>query len=118
MSELEQARIHVEDAGAPIMFIAGSDDQLWPSCVLSEVAMDVLIASGHADTYGDELHCYESAGHWIGLPGSSTLSSQRFFDADGGYWVEIGGTPAGVAAAQRDSNTKMRAFLERTLGER
>ncbi len=117
-SELDLARIRVEDAGAAIMFIAGSDDQLWPSCVLSEVAMDVLIASGHADLHGDELHCYESAGHWIGLPGSSTMSSQRFFDEQLGYWMEIGGTPAGVAAAQRDSNTKMRAFLERTLGTR
>lgn len=117
-TELELARIRVEDSQAAIMFIAGSDDQLWPSCVLSEVAMDVLIASGHTDQYGDELHCYESAGHWIGLPGSSTMSSQRFFDMQGGYWMEIGGTPAGVAAAQRDSNTKMRAFLERTLGGR
>lgn len=115
-TELELARIRVEDAGAAIMFIAGSDDRLWPSCILSEIAMDVLISSGHADRHGDELHCYESAGHWIGLPGSSTMASQRFFDEEAGYWMEIGGTPAGVAAAQRDSNTKMRAFLERTLG--
>jgi acetyl esterase/lipase len=113
-TELESARIRVEDASAAIMFIAGADDQLWPSCALSEVSMDVLSSTGHADAVGDELLCYESAGHWIGLPGSSTMNSQRYFD--GGYWIELGGTPAGAAAAQRDSNTRMRAFLERTLG--
>jgi acetyl esterase/lipase len=42
---LEGARIRVEDAGAAILFIAGADDQLWPSCTLAEVGMDVLLAT-------------------------------------------------------------------------
>ena len=113
---LEAARTRVEDGNAAILFIAGADDQVWPSCALAEVSMQVLTETGHAEAHGDELHCYESAGHWIGLPGSSTMDSQRFFDAASDYWVEIGGTPAGVAAAQRDSNTRLRAFLARTLG--
>lgn len=114
--ELDLARAPIGDASAAFLFLAGGDDQLWPSCELSEVAMDTLIAAEHVSEHGDVLHCFPEAGHAIGLPGSSTFGLDEVFVPELDLWLVLGGTPQGTARAQRAANTAMRAFLERTLG--
>lgn len=113
---LDLATTHVEDTNGPILFLAGEDDQLWPSCVLSQVSWDRLQASGHVDAHGDELHCFPDAGHFIAFPpGSSTMESTSYFNSQIHAYLDVGGTPQGIAKAERDGNTALRAFLARAL---
>ena len=72
---------------------------------------------GHDLTYADEMHCYKAAGHFISFPpGSSTLESDGYYDPDFGAWILVGGTPEGIAAAEREGNTAMRGFLDKAFG--
>jgi dienelactone hydrolase len=115
---LEAARTPVENTKGPILLIAGEDDQLWPSCVLAQVAWDKLVESQHAATFGDEYHCYPDAGHFITFPpGSSTQDSAAYYHPQYKAWFLMGGSPAGIAAAERQGNTALRAFLEKAFGE-
>jgi dienelactone hydrolase len=110
----EAARIKVENAGAAIAMFAGADDQLWPSCKLAQVAMDKLVATGHALTHPDELTCFPAAGHLVGSVGYPTTWSA--FVESFGEVLALGGTPAGTAHAGRARQTRVRAFLTATLG--
>lgn len=115
--ELAAARIPVEQTKGPVFMVGGADDQLWPSCVLADVAWDGLVANGHDKLYKDEKHCYPDGGHFISFPpGSSTLESDGYFNPGFG-WILVGGTPEGNAAAQRQGNTAMRGFLEQAFGK-
>jgi acetyl esterase/lipase len=112
---LDAATIRAEGVQGPVLLVAGDDDQLWPSCPLAEVAMDRLVASGHAARYGDELHCFPDAGHAISLPGWSTLGSVESWNDFANEFTVLGGTPAGNARAGRLADTALRGFLERAL---
>jgi len=115
---LEAARTPVENTKGPILLLAGGDDQLWPSCALAQVAWDKLVASQHAATFGDEVHCYPDAGHFITFPpGSSTQDSDAYYHPQYKAWFLLGGTPSGIARAERQGNTALRAFLEKAFGE-
>ena len=117
-ADLDAARTPVEQTKGPIFMVGGGDDQLWPSCVLAKVAWDALVANGHDKTYADEMHCYPDAGHFISFPpGSSTLDSDGYFAPDFNAWLLVGGTPEGIAAAQRQGNTAMRGFLDQAFGK-
>ncbi|APR80250.1 Cytosolic acyl coenzyme A thioester hydrolase, inducible [Minicystis rosea] len=114
---LAAARIPVESTQGPILMVAAGDDQLWPSCALAQVAWDGLASSMHTSAYADEMHCYPGAGHFMTFPpGSSTLDSDGYFSSDFNAWLLVGGDPAGIAHAQRQGNTAMRAFLEKAFG--
>lgn len=116
--ELAAARIPVENTNGSIFLAGGADDQLWPSCVLAQVAMDGLVASDHTASHVDEIHCYPDAGHFISFPpGSSTLASQSYYSPAAGVNFWVGGTPEGIAHAQRQGNTDMRAFLDKVFGQ-
>ncbi len=113
---LDLATTRVEDTAGPILFLAGEDDKLWPSCDLSQVAWDRLEASGHVEAHGDELHCFPEAGHWIAFPpGSSTMESSAYYEPAVHGYMDVGGTPEGIARAERQGNTALRAFLARAL---
>lgn len=115
-ADLAAATIPVDATAGPVLMLAGEDDKLWPSCVLAEVAWDVLSVSGHVATHVDELHCFPEAGHLIAYPpGSSTLDSVAIYAPDFGGYLVMGGTPAGIAKAERKANNAIRAFLERAL---
>jgi len=115
--ELDAATTRVEDASGPVLLLAGAGDNLWPSCDLAAVAFDRLVASGHVDEHGDEMHCFADAGHFIVFPpGQSTLDSTAYYHPTYDVWFDVGGTPEGNAAAERAGNTALRAFLERALG--
>ena len=116
--ELALATTRAELIGGPVLLLAGEDDNLWPSCALADVAWQRLAASGHVATHGDEAHCFPSAGHFIAFPpGTSTLSSTAYHNAQYDIWIDVGGTPRGNAAAKRAGDSATRAFLERALGE-
>lgn len=101
---VERAAIPVERINGPVLLISGKDDQLWPSTVLAEMAMDRLKRRGHP--FPDQHLAYESAGHQIGkayLPAGSTLIA--------GGRLATGGTPEGNARAQEDSWPRVLKFL-------
>ena len=110
-AERTAATFAVENA-PPILMIAGDDDQLFASCVLAQVALDRLHAAGR----DDELDCYPDAGHWMGVPGSPTFGMDKTYHPILMQELAIGGTPAGIAHAQRASTDREIAFLREHLG--
>jgi dienelactone hydrolase len=117
-ADLAAATIPVGATSGPVLLLAGEDDKLWPSCALADVAWNVLMAAGHVDAHGDERHCFPNAGHLIALPpGSSTQDSVALYDPGFGAYLVMGGTPAGIAKAERQGNNAIRAFLERALAK-
>jgi dienelactone hydrolase len=113
--EIAAATIPIERVEGPVLLLAGADDGLWPSCDLADIAFRRLVASGHADRYGDVAHCEASAGHAsVGIPGWSAVGSTS--GALEGLPLILGGTVAGNGAALRTNDTATRALLERVLG--
>jgi hypothetical protein len=86
--------------------ICGTDDQMWSSSRLSEMAIERLKAYDHSLPY--EHLRYEGAGHMITLPNSEPpLSwSSRY---------EVGGTREANEFAIADSWTRVLSFLEELL---
>lgn len=116
-ADLDLATTRAELASGPVLLLAGASDNLWPSCVLADIAWQRLESSGHSAMHDDEMHCFPEAGHFIVFPpGSSTLDSTAYYNAQYDVWFDVGGTPEGNAAAERNGNTALRAFLERALG--
>jgi hypothetical protein len=73
--------------------------------------MHRLTTSGHASKLADAYNCYPDAGHnleFLGFPTIELLKIQHPITKE---WLALGGTPKGIAKAQRDAETKARAFL-------
>lgn len=100
-SDLEAARIRVEDIAGPVLLLGSADDALWPSCRFAERAMDSLVASGHPQRYADQRHCFPDAGHLVGPPGWPTQEAYAVWAEDLGEYMILGGTPKGTAHAER-----------------
>ncbi|MDQ4080858.1 MAG: dienelactone hydrolase family protein, partial [Gemmatimonadota bacterium] len=102
------AAIRVDRIAAPLLLIAGDDDQLWPSLLMAQAIMEQRANRGrHAS---DELLIYRGAGHLIGkayVPAGSTRIA--------GGRIETGGTPSANARAQADAWPRVLAFLRKTL---
>jgi dienelactone hydrolase len=114
--QIDAATTRIEKTQGPILMIAGADDQLDPGCDLAKTAMERLEQLGHAAAHPDQLHCYAGAGHnasW-GPPGRPTRS-QLSIPLGPGFVAAIGGDPVDIAHAQRDADTKLRAFLAANL---
>ncbi len=113
-AELEAATTHVEKVHGPVLMLAAGDDQMWPSCRLAELAMNRLTATGHAAKFADDFVCYPDAGHYLSAPGLPT-TDPSLIRSDRQIWLALGGTPAGIAHAQRDAFERRRAFLAKAL---
>ena len=103
------AQIAVEKINGPLLFISGTDDQMWPSTRLSEMAMERLKTHDHPFPY--EHLRYEGAGHMITLPRSKPPAS----------WTsryEVGGSRDANEFANADSWMKVLSFLEKYLRNR
>lgn len=100
---VEKASIPVEKIQGPVLLISGSDDQVWPSSVLSERVMQRLKRCGHP--YADQHLCYEGAGHALHLPYMPTI----------GRTTALGGSLSRDAAASIDAWPHLLTFLEQTL---
>ena len=87
------ARIPIERFKGPVMLISGADDQLWPSPVFA----DRIMASLAADPARHVHLNYPDAGHLVfGIPSAPGAIEQK---NAGGALLDLGGTPAGDAAA-------------------
>lgn len=114
---LEKATFAVEKTAGPILLVGGADDGIWPSCTLAKMAMDRLVARGHAAKYADENVCYESSGHDSSMmPGLPTALSLAAPDPFGSGLIAMGGTPQGIAHAQRDAYARTLRFVAAALG--
>ncbi len=87
------ARIPIERFKGPVMLMSGGDDQLWPSTVFA----DQIMASLQHDPARHVHLNYPDAGHLVfGVPSAPAAIEQK--NATGGV-LDLGGTPAGDAAA-------------------
>src|SRR5262245_38713972 len=64
---VERATIPVEKTRGPILLVSGTDDQMWPSSALADIAMRRL--ETHRHPYPFRHLKYEGAGHRIMVPG-------------------------------------------------
>lgn len=99
LNTANNAAIPVERINGPVLLISGEDDLLWPSALLSDIAMDRLVARGHAHPH--EHLRYPDAGHFILPPLAPTTFGLE----------EYGGTAAGLAAASANSWPHVLAVL-------
>jgi dienelactone hydrolase len=101
------ATIPVEKIEGPVMLISGTDDRLWPSARLSEMAMGRLEA--HDRPYRRRHLRYEGAGHMIAPPGYEPAAgwTGRF---------ELGGSRRANEFANADSWPRVLNFLDEALG--
>jgi dienelactone hydrolase len=100
------ARIPVERIKAPVMLVAGQDDQVWASGMMAH-----NIAERRAEAKLDTVSLiYSDAGHALNGTGFNPTTN---FNAGPN---KMGGTPEGTARAQADAWPKSIAFLKRTLG--
>jgi dienelactone hydrolase len=107
---LAAAEIPVEHINGPVLMISGTDDQVWPSTLLAEVA--VLRLRSYQHPFAVEHICYEGAGHNIGPPSPfAPLTTTHAVHPVLGYDFELGGTPERNAQASVDSWGKILEFL-------
>ncbi len=101
------ARIPVERIEGPVMLVSGTDDRLWPSTRLSEMAIRRLEADDRP--FPREHLRYEGAGHMIAPPGYEPNSAwtNRF---------ELGGSREADEFANADSWPQVVGFLKEAFG--
>ena len=90
----ERAAIPVERIAAPLLLIAGADDQMWPAAAMAEAIVRRRQRAEYAGE--DRAVTFPEAGHFLGAPIVPTTVT----------WTETlysGGTPAGIARAQTDA---------------
>jgi dienelactone hydrolase len=105
------AEIPVERINGPVLLISGSDDQVWPSRILSEIAVRRLKAAGHA--FVVEHLNYEGAGHAIGPPHPYVSRAPTHFTHPlTGIDFEMGGTPEWNARASSESWQRVITFFQ------
>jgi pimeloyl-ACP methyl ester carboxylesterase len=98
-------QIPVERIRGPVLFGSGRADRLWPSDSMAQLAMDRL--HRHSHPFPDQHVSFENTGHW--LPSSYVPTA----GLKGPMSEQIGGTPAGTAAAQREWWSKVLELLAR-----
>ncbi len=109
---VDAATIPVERINGSVLLISGQDDAMWPSPVLSEIAIQRLAQHKHPHPYRHLT--YPGAGHLIippGLPATFTASMHAL----AGRLLAFGGTPKDNAAACMDAWRNVLAFLRESL---
>lgn len=105
-SVVEAAAIPVEKIRGEVLFLSGDDDQVWPSALMSQLAVKRLAEANHP--YRFEHVSFPGAGHLI-LPGSDPGQIEAQHPT--GVVIAFGGTKAANQAAQRESWAKILEFL-------
>ena len=109
---LAPAVIPVERIAGPVLLISGEDDQIWPSSLMAGRIMRRLAAHNFQWPYRHL--SYPEAGHLIGPPWRPTTVNTRRHPTVG-VTLAYGGTPRGMAHADRDSWAETLLFLGRAL---
>jgi dienelactone hydrolase len=96
------AEIPVERINGPVLLISGTDDQVWPSSLLADMAVRRLRDREHP--FSVEHACYEGAGHGIMPPHPyAFFGATHLVHPVTGHDFELGGTPELNAKASADS---------------
>ena len=103
--------IAVEKINGPVLMFSGSDDQMWPSLTLADIATQRLIRTNFAHRF--EHITYAGAGHFIRFPYSPTIT--EIFHPVVRTMMALGGDPLANAAADRDSWRRVLEFLASAL---
>ena len=105
------AEIPVERINGPVLLISGTDDQVWPSNLLAEIAARRLRDRGHP--FSVEHLSYEGAGHGIMPPHPQvSFGATHFVHPVTGLDFELGGTPELNAKASVDSWERIVKFFD------
>lgn len=110
---LEQATIAVENINGPVMLISGQEDKMWPSEILSEIAVQRLSASSDY-TYDVLFLRYPGAGHDIGIPYMPT-TKRDVYHPHTRELLALGGNAQETAFASIDSWQELLIFLDKYL---
>lgn len=114
------AAIPVERINGPILFVTGTEDGIWPSSVMADLAIARL--RRHRFPYAVEHARYEGGGHAILTPpyrvgpvenpwGSAAYRQPRWRGSSDLPAMTLGGTPEGNRLARIDAWPRMIAFL-------
>jgi pimeloyl-ACP methyl ester carboxylesterase len=98
------AAIESERIGVPLLLVAGKADSVWPSEKMAERVLDRRRKARVPAAAHDQLLAYPDAGHFIRLgcwPTTATHAGS----------IALGGTPAGLAAAQADLTPRIIALV-------
>lgn len=104
---LKAAAIEVEKINGAVLLISGSNDQMAPSEVFSEMIINRLKEYGHP--YPDKHICFEGAGHAFRLPYLPTAANQT------NRQYIFGGSPRADAHASLGAWKAILGFLNRYL---
>jgi dienelactone hydrolase len=109
---VERATIPVERTRGPILIVSGTDDQMWGSSVLADIAVRRLETRGHAFPFRHLR--YEAAGHLISVPYGPTTERVISLSVHGVNHLSLsqGGTPRADAEAGIDAWRNLLQFLE------
>jgi len=110
-SREEWPEIEVEKTNGPILMFSGSDDQMWPSLALADIAAQRLLKKNFANRF--EHITYAGAGHLFRFPYSPVIS--EIFHPVVKVMMALGGDPVANAAAERDSWERLLGFLAGSL---
>ncbi len=108
---VERAAIAVEKIGGPVLIFSGTDDQMWPSLNLADIAIQRLIANNFAHPH--EHVAYAGAGHFIRFPHTPVIS--EIFHPVAKAPMALGGTPEANQFANVDSWRRCLQFLSMHL---
>ncbi len=107
----EWPEIEVEKSSGPILMFSGSDDQMWPSLVLADIAAQRLLRHNFARRF--EHITYAGAGHVFRFPYSPVIS--EIYHPVVKTLMALGGDTISNAAAERDSWAHLLGFLAASL---
>lgn len=115
---VERATIPVEKIQGPVLLVSGTDDQMWPSSALADMAFERLDAHHHAYPY--QHLKYDGAGHTILVPyGPSTVRDVGLpVEGFDGRLLSQGGSPKADAAAGVDAWRQTLTFLDESVRDR
>ncbi len=111
-ASIERALIPVEKINGAVLMFSGTDDAMWPSLRLADLAQQRFIAKSFRHPY--EHVTYSGAGHMFRFPYSPVVSD--IFHPVVRQMMALGGTPLGNQAASVDSWNRSLAFLRAHLG--
>lgn len=107
---VERAAIPVEKIRGALLLLSGEDDQVWPSTLMSRLAIKRLAAANHP--YRFEHVSFPDAGHLIN-PGSDPALVEAKHPT--GVVLAFGGSKSGNRAAQKQAWAKVLEFLQADL---
>jgi hypothetical protein len=90
---------------------SGSDDQMWPSLMLADIAVQRLLRTNFPHRFDHVT--YAGAGHFIRFPYGPVIS--EIFHPVVRTMMALGGDPVANAAADQDSWTRLLGFLAASL---